>query len=538
MLRFPRWKIVLVALIVALGVIYAAPNLFSKDQLADLPDWVPSSQIVLGLDLQGGSYLLLEVGTEELVNERLEALRGDIRDNLRGLDDPRVLFRVRRDGQNVLVTLTDPSDRERAMESISELASFVETSGFSALPEEDLVITEQGEDGIAVTYSEAARLSMSQAAVEQSIEIVRRRVDELGTTEPSIQRQGENRIVLEVPGLEDPERLKDLLGKTAVLSFHLVDRSMSAQQAAQTRPPAGTQVLPLANTEPAQHVLIERRALLSGENLIDAAASFDQQTNEPIVTFRLDSAGARRFGDVTTENVGQPFAIVLDGEVLSAPVIREPILGGSGQISGGFSVKEANDLAILLRSGALPAELRILEERTVGPGLGADSVRAGEIAAIIGFVAVIIYMGLSYGLFGWLANLALICNIVLIAAALSVLGATLTLPGIAGIVLTIGMAVDANVLIFERIREELRNAKTPLIAIENGYNRALGTILDANITTFIAAIILFQLGAGPVRGFAVTLAIGVITSVFTAFTLNRMFVSFWYQARRPAKLVL
>lgn len=538
MLRFPRWKIVLVALIVALGVIYAAPNLIPKDKLTDLPDWVPSSQIVLGLDLQGGSYLLLEVGTEALINERLESLRGDIRDNLRGLDDPRVLFRVRRDGQNVLVTLTDPSDRERAMESISELASFVETSGFSALPEEDLVVTEQGEDGIAVTYSEAARLSMSQAAVEQSIEIVRRRVDELGTTEPSIQRQGENRIVLEVPGLEDPERLKDLLGKTAVLSFHLVDRSMSAQQAAQTRPPAGTQVLPLANTEPAQHVLIERRALLSGENLIDAAASFDQQTNEPIVTFRLDSAGARRFGDVTTENVGQPFAIVLDGEVLSAPVIREPILGGSGQISGGFSVKEANDLAILLRSGALPAELRILEERTVGPGLGADSVRAGEIAAIIGFVAVIIYMGLSYGLFGWLANLALICNIVLIAAALSVLGATLTLPGIAGIVLTIGMAVDANVLIFERIREELRNAKTPLIAIENGYNRALGTILDANITTFIAAIILFQLGAGPVRGFAVTLAIGVITSVFTAFTLNRMFVSFWYQARRPAKLVL
>ncbi|WP_420561750.1 protein translocase subunit SecD [Tepidicaulis sp.] len=538
MLRFPPWKITLVTLIAVLGFIYTAPNFFSKDSLSGLPGWVPQSQIVLGLDLQGGSYLLLEVETDALYKERLQTLRTDVRNTLRQLDDPRVRFRVRQTNEGVTVVLNDAGDQERSMAALEELSSFVDANLFGGLPEKDLVITAEGVDTIGVTFSEAARVSMSQSAVSQSIEIVRRRIDELGTTEPTIQRQGENRIVLEVPGLDDPRRLKDLLGQTAKLSFHLVDRSMTAAQAQATRVPAGSQILPLSNTEPPQGVLIERRAMLSGENLVDAKASFDQQTNEPIVTFRLDTSGANRFGDITTQNVGAPFAIVLDDVVLSAPVIREPILGGSGQISGGFSVKDANDLAILLRAGALPAPLTILEERTVGPGLGADSVAAGEIAAIIGFAAVVLYMGLAYGLFGWFANVALVTNVMLIGAVLSVLGATLTLPGIAGVVLTIGMAVDANVLIFERIREEVKAGKTPLVAIENGYNRALGTILDANITTFIAAAILFQLGAGPVRGFAVTLGIGILTSVFTAFTLTRMFVALWYKSRRPSALTV
>jgi preprotein translocase subunit SecD len=368
--------------------------------------------------------------------------------------------------------------------------------------------------------------------VAQSIEVIRRRIDQLGTTEPNIQRQGADRILVQVPGEQNPERVKELIGKTAKLTFRLVDVSISAQQALDSRVPPGSEIV-VSQDDPPQPYLLEQREIITGENLVDAQPGFDQRTNEPIVSFRFDTQGGRKFGLATQQNVGRPFAIVLDDEVISAPVIREPILGGTGQISGGFSVQEANDLAILLRAGALPAKLTIVEERTVGPGLGADSIEAGRIASIIGIIAVVVFMLVAYGLFGIFANVSLFANILMIVGVLSLLGATLTLPGIAGIVLTVGMAVDSNVLIFERIREEFRSGKSAIAAIDSGYSRALGTILDANITTFIAAVILFQLGSGPIRGFAVTLAIGILTTVFTAFTLNRLIVAFWVKRQRP-----
>lgn len=540
MLRFEPWKIFLIALVSLAGLIYTAPNFFTEEQLADLPGWVPQRQIVLGLDLQGGSYLLLEVDTSAVQAERLENLSADVRAALRSRDiegGPVGYTGLGISQGDVVVRIRKPEDETRALEALRDLATDVSANLFTGAAEQDMTVT-LGEGGkITLSPTEASRLEQSRSAVAQSIEIVRRRIDELGTTEPSIQRQGDNRIVVEVPGLDDPERLKALLGKTAKLSFRLVDQTMTAQQALATRVPQGSEILYMPEFEPPQPILVHKRVMVSGENLTDAQPGFDQN-NQPIITFQFDTSGARKFGDVTSQNVGRPFAIVLDNEVISAPNIREPILGGRGQISGGYTVQTANDLAVLLRAGALPAPLNILEERTVGPGLGADSVEAGKIAAIIGFSAVIIYIALSYGLFGVFANVALIVNIFLIAGTLSVLGATLTLPGIAGVVLTIGMAVDANVLIFERIREEIRNGKTPINAIQIGYDKALTTILDANITTFIAAAILFQLGSGPVRGFSVTLGVGIITSVFTAFVVTRLMVALWFRATRPKELVL
>lgn len=534
MLYFPRWKYTLIAFVCALGFLLSAPNLISKDDLAGLPGWVPSNQVNLGLDLQGGSHLLLQVDVDTVLNDRLEALVDDVRQTLRearigytglGESDGRVTVRIRK-----------PEDMARAVEELEGLSAPITTNVFSAVPERDLAVTETG-GRVSLEMTDAARVQRLNNAVQQSIEIIRRRIDELGTTEPTIQRQGTDRILVQVPGLDDPQRLKDLLGRTAQMNFHLVDTSISVIEAIQNRPPPGSVVLPLVDGSGGQ-VLIRRRVMVSGESLVDAQPGFDPQTNEPVVNFRFDASGGKRFADVTKANVGRPFAIVLDNEVISAPVIRSPILGGQGQISGGFTVTAANDLAILLRAGALPAPLTILEERTVGPGLGADSVAAGEIAALIGFAAVILFMIAVYGLFGVFANIALIINVALLFGALSLLQATLTLPGIAGIVLTIGMAVDANVLIFERIKEEMKAGKTPINAIDVGYSRALGTILDANITTFIAAAILFQMGSGPVRGFAVTLAIGIVTSVFTAFTVTRLFVSIWLKRRRPAELPL
>jgi preprotein translocase subunit SecD len=342
---------------------------------------------------------------------------------------------------------------------------------------------------------------------------------------------------VQVPGLQDPQRLKDLLGRTAKLTFRMVDMSMSAEQALTTRPPAESEVL---YSRPPNRVpyVIERAVVVAGEDLVDAQPGFDQRSSEPIVTFRFNANGGRKFGQATVANVGRPFAIVLDNEVISAPVIREPILGGSGQISGGFTVQEANDLSILLRAGALPAPLNILEERTVGPGLGADSIEAGRIAAFLGAFLVIAFMIATYGVYGLIANLALIINVGMILGIMSLLGATLTLPGIAGIVLTIGMAVDSNVLIYERIREEARAGKSAIGSIDTGFQRALGTILDANITTLIAASILFYLGTGPVRGFALTLAIGIVTTVFTAFTVTRLLVAWYVRWQRPTRVAM
>ena len=540
MLRFEPWKIILIVLVSLAGLIYTAPNFFSEEQLADLPGWVPQRQIVLGLDLQGGVYLGIEVEIAVVEKEYLENLHAEVRDTLRSSDltDGIIGYTGLRISKGaVKVNIRKPEDYARALEALQGLSVNLSGNLFSGLPEKDLTI-EAGENGlITLATTEAAQRQRAQSAVAQSIEIIRIRVDELGTTEPSIQRQGDNRIVLEVPGFDDPERLKEIIGQTAKLSFHLVDQNMTAQQALATRVPQGSEILYMTEFDPPQPILIRKRVMVAGDRLTDAQPSFDQN-NQPVISFQFDTSGARRFGEVTSQNVGRPFAIVLDNKVISAPNIREPILGGQGQISGGYTVETANDLAILLRAGALPAPLTFLEERSVGPGLGADSVEAGKIAAIIGFAAVIVYIALSYGLFGVFANIALIVNIFLIAATLSILGATLTLPGIAGVVLTIGMAVDANVLIFERIREEIRVGSTPQASIHAGYAKAFSTIIDANITTFIAAVVLFSIGSGPVKGFAITLAIGILTSMFTAIIGTRAVVNIIYGAKRVKKLAI
>ena len=535
MLHFERWKITLIVLLCVAGLAYSAPNFFPRASLDGIPSWLPNQQINLGLDLRGGSYMLLEVDTSSLIQDRLQSLVNDVRAALRS---ERILYTglgIR--NSEVTVRITQPDDVAKARDAIEGVATTVAGNAFSALPERDIAVSVNGQ-GITVVLTEPAIIARTQSAVQQSIEIVRRRIDELGTTEPVIQQQGASRILVQVPGLDDPQRLKELLGQTAKMNFRLVSNAMSGEQALATRTvPTGTEILFMAEA-PSVPVLVERRVMVGGDRLVDAQPAFDQQSGAPVVNFRFDSTGARQFGEVTRNSVGRPFAIVLDNKVISAPVIREPIMGGSGQISGNFTVQAANDLAILLRAGALPAPLNVLEERTVGPGLGADSSAAGESAAVIGSLAVVAFMIASYGFFGILANVALILNIAMVFAVLSVLQATLTLPGIAGIVLTIGMAVDANVLIYERIREEVAAGKGPIPAIESGYNRALSSILDANITTLISAVILFQMGSGPVRGFAVTLGIGIVTSVFTAFTVNRYMVSVWLRRRRPKTIYL
>jgi len=535
MLHFERWKIALIALVTLAGIFFTAPNFLPKGALSGL-SFLPQKQINLGLDLRGGSYMLLQVDTASVSRDRLQQLVNDVRKALR---KENVLYTgLGVNGDAVTVRISNPEDVEKSTKAIRDLSSVVTANLLSGgLPARDLDVATSG-GLITVKLTETAKIARAQSAIQQSMEIVRRRIDELGTTEPVIQQQGADRILVQVPGLDDPQRLKKLLGQTAKLNFRLVDTTTTAQQALATRNiPAGSEILYMTEN-PTTPLLVQRRVMVGGDNLVDAQPGFDSRSGEPIVSFRFDSTGARLFGEVTRDNVGKPFAIVLDNKVISAPVIREAILGGSGQISGNFTVQQANDLAILLRAGALPAPLNILEERTVGPGLGADSIRAGTIASIIGSVAVIIFMIAAYGLFGVFANLALLVNVVLIMGALSMLQATLTLPGIAGIVLTIGTAVDANVLIYERIREEIRSGKSVIAAIEAGYNRALAPIIDANITHFISAAVLFELGSGPVRGFAVTLAIGVVTSVITAVTVNRLIVATWVRRRRPKLLVL
>src|ERR687884_237391 len=472
MLYFTPWKQAIVLLIVGLGVLFTIPNFLSENQLRRLPSWLPHRTIVLGLDLQGGSHLLLEVDRNAVIKERVENLRGDVR---RTLLDAKIGFTGLTSGERgVQVRLRDPAQADEAKRKLSELAAPV-TSVLSGIGRQDVTLDDRGQGLFTLQLTDEGISQRIRSAVDQSIEIVRRRVDELGTTEPSIQRQGEDRLLVQVPGLQDPERLKGILGKTAKLTFRLVDTSMSAEQALATRPPPDDDILYSAS-EPRTPYLVEKRVMVSGEELTDAQPSFDQRTQEPVVTFRFNTNGARRFATVTQQNVGRPFAIILDNQVISAPVIREPILGGSGQISGSFTGQSANDLAVLLRAGALPAPLNVLEERTVGPGLGADSIAAGKRAAIIGTVAVAVFMLATYGLFGVFANLALLIKIVLIFAAMSLLQATLTLPGIAGIVLTAGMAVDSNVLIYERIREEKRAGKTMIASLDAGFARALATI--------------------------------------------------------------
>ena len=535
MLYIGRWTKITVVIIGILGVIFTVPNFLPSAWLEKFPSWVPHQTISLGLDLQGGSYLLMEVDLGAVSKERLETLQGDVRAALRkahiGYTD------LNTQGDTVTFRVIDPARLDEARNLVKALAA--PAGSLFSLGNQEYDIAVQPDGRISMTMSQAYQNQSRGDIVGQSIEVVRRRIDELGTREPAIQRQGEDRILIQVPGLKDPGHLKEVLGKTAKMTFRLVDMGASAADAVKGVVPLGDELLyeedKNGNKTP---YVIERRVMVSGDRLTDARAGFDQRTGEPVINFRFDSSGAKKFGDVTKENVGRPFAIVLDNKVLSAPVIREPILGGAGQISGSFTVQSATDLSSLLRAGALPAPLKVIEERTVGAELGADSIAAGKLAAIGGLLAVVVFMFLTYGLFGGFANLALAVNITLLMAILTAFQATLTLPGIAGMVFTMGMAVDANVLIYERIREEMRSGKTIIAAIDAGFRRATATIIDTNATHVLAALILYFVGTGPVRGFAVTLGLGVATSFFSAVMVTRLIVVTWLRQMRPKALTI
>ena len=523
MLIFDTWKKIIILLVSLFAIIFSMPNFISKD---NLPNFINTGEIRLGLDLQGGSYLLLKVDSDSLKTDRLNSVADELRIALRNAN-PRIGYtNLSVSGTNLQFSLIE----ENSKENIKELILNIDNS---------LVVNDEEYSSINISFSEEKITEIRDYAILQSIEIIRRRVDEVGTNEPIIQRQGDDRILVQLPGLDDPERIKRLLGKTARMNFRMVNETASIDEAMSGRVPPGSDLLfeldPRTGEKTIPYIIYKRIGV-SGDQLVDANPSMDQY-NQPVVSLRFDSTGSRKFGDLTSKNVGKRFAIVLDGEVISAPVIREAITGGSGQISGNFTFETASDLAVLLRAGALPAPLTILEERSVGPSLGKDSINAGMYAALIAIILVIIYMLVIYGgRFGVTANISLIINILLILALLGVLDATLTLPGLAGIALTIGMAVDANVLIFERIREESRSGRSNIGAIDNGFKEAFRTIVDANITTLIAAVILFQFGSGPVKGFAVTLALGVLTTMFSSLLLSRGIITIWYNKYKPNSL--
>ena len=533
MLYFSRLKMILIWLAVAVTVILAAPNLFPASMLAQLPSWVPKRQMTLGLDLQGGSHILLQMDQNDLIKDQLETTRDEIRTLLR---DAKIQYTgLGGTGRTVQVRINDPSQIEAAKAALKPITNPIAAGLFTGGSVQSMTLDDSESGLLKFNVTDAGIKYRTTTALSQAIEVVERRVNALGTTEPIVQRQGDDRILVQVPGLQNPQRLKDIIGQTAKLTFQMVDTSVPVQDAMKNRPPPGDSVL-YSQDDPPVPYLVENRVIVSGEDLSNATPTYNSQTNEPVVSFTFNSRGATRFGQATQQNVGKPFAIVLDNQVISAPVIREPILGGTGQISGNFTAESANDLAVLLRAGALPAKLTIIEERTVGPGLGQDSIHAGKIAGVIGSILVVAFMFVAYGFLGFLANIALAVHVAMIVGALSLLGATLTLPGIAGIVLTIGMAVDSNVLIYERIREERRNGRSVIQAIDTGFSKALATIVDSNVTSLIATVVLFWLGTGPVKGFAITYAIGILTTVFTAFTFTRMLVSIWLRRARPKEL--
>lgn len=535
MLHFSRWKILSILAVCLVGLIYTLPNLLPSGALDRFPSWWPKETLSLGLDLKGGSYLLLEANVEQLKKEWFDQIEDDVRSRLRRA---RIQYSgLGSTGDAVRVRISKPEDIEKARTELNGMIQPLQGSIFTGQAGNNLDVQGAPDGSFTITPTAAAiteRLGNGMASV---ISVLGQRINALGTTEPTIVRQGANRIVVQVPGLDDPERLKAIIGKTAKLSFHEVDQSKTVTDVQATGVPPGSKIFDMERDDknpnlPKDKILLKAASVVGGDDLVDAQPSFDGQTNEPVVSFRFNTSGARRFGTYTQSNVGRPFAIVLDDVVISAPVIREPILGGSGQISGNFSVQEASDLAIALRSGALPISLVVKEERSVGPSLGQDSINSGLVAGLIGGIGTAGLTMLVYGLFGAFAVLALLLNGLLLIAVMSGLQATLTLPGIAGIVLTIGMAVDSNVLIFERIREELRSGKTAIAAIEAGFSRAIITIADSQLTTLAAALVMFWLGSGPIRGFAVTLSIGVMTSVFTAITVTRLIVALWLRRTR------
>jgi protein-export membrane protein SecD len=552
---YSRPKIIGIVVSLLIALVLALPNVLPSASQTYLKDNLGLKPMTLGLDLQGGAYVLLEIDQKDLIAQLLQQQVGDIRSTLR---EAKIGYSNVQKGQDsVSVRITKPEDVATAKERLGTLLSPQQGGLFSTGVATNLFQLSENNGQFTLSVDPAGLDAKMASAVKQTLEILKRRLDGLGTTEASVQQQGRDRIIVQFPGLQDTTRLKELLSGTAKLMFHLlcdeqptgpnqnpppdcvsyplkedVDRLHNEKDAAGAKVTDGD-----LKSLPQMWVQTSTRATVDGEDLNDAQPSFDQ-SSRPVVTFRFNSKGAARFAKLTSENVGRPFAIVLDGIVQSAPRINEPIVGGSGQISGNFTVQESGDLAIILRSGALPAKLTIVEERTVGPSLGSDSIKAGLIASLVGLVGVMAFMFLPYGLFGLFANLALLGNLLLLIAVMSFFGFTLTLPGIAGIVLTLGMAVDSNVLIYERIREEWRNGRTALNAIETGFKAALGTVLDANITTLIAAVVLFGIGSGPIRGFAITLAVGIFTTMFTAFTLTRLLVSLWVRWKRPKEINL
>ena len=551
MLQFSLTKKILIWVVVVLGFLFAMPNGFynrvesvndARIQLENgnrtpsvitaaknWPSFLPSSLVNLGLDLRGGAHLLARVRVDQVYEARMDAYWPEVRNALR--KERATIGTIRRvDGENydLRVRISEPGQMQRALEVVTALCRPVTTlSGEGA---NYIVVTSQ-DDMVIIELSEAEKIATDTRTMDQSLEIIRRRVDEAGTREPTIQRQGTDRVLIQVPGIGSAEELKSIIGKTAKLTFHKVSqRTSNPEERVKNR-----QILLPAQDEEGVFYILDKTPVINGDHLTDAQPAFDQN-NRPAVSFRLNTTGARIFGQYTAENIGTPFAIVLDKEVVSAPTIQSHISGGSGIITGQFGVEETTLLSIQLRAGALPAELEYLQESTVGPDLGQDSIDAGTLACIVAFIAVLVFMSLSYGLFGIFANVALIINIALIFAILSIISGTLTLPGIAGIVLTVGRAVDANVLVFERIREELKKAKNPRKAIELGYERAFSAIIDANITTLIAAVILLVFGSGPVKGFAITLGIGIVTSVFTAIWVTRLLISIWIERKRPKSI--
>ena len=527
MLRFAPWKLASVLALVAAAFLLVVPSFLSAEAVdalaARVPSFVPLRQIVLGLDLQGGAYMLMQVDDASVVKSQVEALRDDVRQKMR---DGKIALGggIVTQPRGVLVRIADKAERDRAFGLLQGLSQPI-GGALAGGNGRTLDVTET-ESGVQLTLTEAGIADKVRHAVTQSIEVLNRRVNAMGTKETEIAQQGLNRVLIEVPGLQDTTKLKEIIGQTAKLDFQLA--------ADPGDPPNEVETLPMQKG--GGTITVQKRIMVDGGDLVDAQQSFDQQTGEPDVTFRFNLRGGQKFGQVTTESVGRPFAIVLDGKVISAPVIRSPITGGTGQITGNFTLDEASSLAILLRAGALPAKLTVVEERTVGPGLGQDSIDAGKRASYVGAILVVVYMIATYGIFGVFADLALALHILLIFASMVLLGATLTLPGIAGIVFTIGMAVDSNVLIYERIREEAHMGRNVISALDAGFKRAFATIVDSNVTMFVAALILYLFGSGAVRGFAVSLGLGIITSIITAVTMTRMMIALWYRRVRPTKI--
>ncbi|MCE2950526.1 MAG: protein translocase subunit SecD [Alphaproteobacteria bacterium] len=520
-MSIPTWRSVLIILVCFFGTLFSLPTFLSPQELAKLPSWMPRHQVSLGLDLQGGSHILLEVDVATGLRDRLNLAMPDVRKILRNEKVGYTGLSMK--GDTLVLRLRDVNDASKAQKALRSLDRNFQV--------------EAGAEGVlTIAFTPDALRETKKTLLDQSIEIVGRRINEIGTKEPLIQRQGEDRIIVQLPGVQDPSHVKDLLGQTAKLTFRLVNAKMPFVDNPRAAIPPGTEILEDKDGK-GQYYVIDKQVLLTGENLVDAQPSFDEY-GAPQVSFRLDTVGGRKFAEITKNHIGQAFAIILDKKVISAPRIQGVIPSGSGVITGSFKLQEVNDLALLMRAGALPAPLTVIEERTVGPDLGADSVAAGKTATIASVALVAVFMVILYSLFGFVANVALVFNLIFLMGALAVTGSTLTLPGIAGIALTLGMAVDANVLIFERVKEELRNGAKPRMAIDAGYDRAMATIMDSNLTTLIGAAALYIWGSGPIRGFGVSLAMGIVISMFTAISLTRLIVEFWMKWRRPSTLAI